>query len=244
MITPVTPTYRQKQPLLRQDHLKTSVDDSRSIAAKGAKVEDTVSISDSARAFKTDEKKIATAAEENLSEDQKRQVNQLKKRDQEVKAHEQAHMAAGGGLVQGGASYTYQRGVDGKLYAVGGEVKIDTSSERDPDQTIRKMQQVKRAALAPANPSGADRAVAARAAQVEIMARMEKAEQNETDNNLDGVQASKNSSDNTAIQPNDNLLEGTETQTRDKSTKNKGFNSYQSLPNQAHSLGHQINLSA
>ena len=234
MISPVTPTYRQKPPLLPQEYSKTATDDFRSIETKGVQVEDIVSISKSAKAFKADEKKVVTADEENLDEDQKRQVDQLKKRDQEVKAHEQAHMAAGGGLVQGGASYTYQRGVDGKLYAIGGEVKIDTSNERDPDQTIRKMQQVKRAALAPANPSGADRAVAARASQIELQARMEKSEkaEDEDENNLDGVQSSKNSSDDTEIQSST------------KSIDNKGFNPYLIPQNPAHSLGHQINLSA
>ena len=109
-----------------------------------------------------------------LSESEERQVQKLKKRDREVRAHEHAHMAAGAGVVQGGASFTYQRGPDGRNYAVGGEVKIDTSAESDPDQTIRKMQQVKRAALAPAEPSGTDRAVAAQAGKVEAQARQEK----------------------------------------------------------------------
>ena len=109
-----------------------------------------------------------------LSEEDQRQVQQLKQRDQEVRAHERAHMAAGADLVQGGASFTFERGPDGKMYAVGGEVKIDTSPENDPDQTIRKMQQVKRAALAPAEPSGTDQSVAAQAGQVEAQARQEK----------------------------------------------------------------------
>ena len=109
-----------------------------------------------------------------LSESEERQVRKLQKRDREVRAHEHAHMAAGAGVVQGGASFTYQRGPDGRNYAVGGEVKIDTSSESDPDDTIRKMQQVKRAALAPAEPSGTDRAVAAQAGRIEAQARQEK----------------------------------------------------------------------
>ena len=100
-------------------------------------------------------------------------ADKLKQTDQEVKAHERAHMSAGAGVVMGGASYQYQRGPDGKMYAVGGEVKIDTSRERDPQDTIRKMQQVKRAALAPAQPSGQDRSVAARASQIEAEARIE-----------------------------------------------------------------------
>ena len=108
-----------------------------------------------------------------LDAEQQRDVEQLKRTDQEVKAHEKAHMAAGAGLVTGGASYRYQRGPDGKMYAVGGEVKIDTSREKDPKATIRKMQQVKRAALAPTHPSGQDRSVAARASQIEVEARIE-----------------------------------------------------------------------
>lgn len=142
-------------------------------------IADKVHISDTATRFQSREKPQSPLAEKELNEDEKREVQELKKRDQEVKAHEQAHMAAGGGLVQGGASFTFQRGPDGKSYAVGGEVKIDTSPERDPDQTIRKMQQVKRAALAPAQPSGTDRSVAARAAQVETQARAEKAKSEE-----------------------------------------------------------------
>lgn len=113
------------------------------------------------------------AGEQELNEEQKQQVKKLKKRDAEVKSHEQAHMASGGGLVQGGASFEYQNGPDGRMYAVGGEVKIDMSRERTPEATIRKMQQVRRAALAPAEPSGTDRAVAAQASQIETQARIE-----------------------------------------------------------------------
>jgi hypothetical protein len=118
------------------------------------------------------------SGEQDLNEEQKQQVKELKKRDGEVKSHEQAHMASGGGLVQGGASFEYQNGPDGRMYAVGGEVKIDMSPERTPEATIRKMQQVRRAALAPAEPSGTDRAVAAQASQIEAQARMERIQDN------------------------------------------------------------------
>lgn len=120
--------------------------------------------------------------EEALSPEEKQAVQDMKQRDAEVKAHEAAHMAAGGGVVQGGASYEYQSGPDGKMYAVGGEVQIDTSSAGSPEATIRKMQQIKRAALAPAQPSGTDRAVAAQASQIEAMARIEKNQEEETSN--------------------------------------------------------------
>lgn len=122
--------------------------------------------------------KTRTQDKQNLSDDQKNQVRELKRRDQEVKAHEAAHMAAGGSCVRGGATYSYQVGPDGKRYAVGGEVSIDASSASgDPQETIMKMQTVKRAALAPAQPSGQDRAVASQAGAIEAQARKELAQQ-------------------------------------------------------------------
>jgi hypothetical protein len=120
------------------------------------------------------------ANEQNLSTEEKQVVNDLKRRDTDVKAHEAAHMAAGGGVVQGGATFEYQSGPDGKMYAVGGEVKIDVSPESTPEATIRKMQQIRAAALAPAQPSGTDRAVAAQASQLEVQARMEKSQGEQT----------------------------------------------------------------
>lgn len=97
-----------------------------------------------------------------LSREEQRVVRELQARDREVRAHEAAHQAAGAGLASG-ASYTYQTGPDGRQYAVGGEVQIDTGAERDPRATIAKMQRVIAAALAPAEPSPQDRAVAAAA---------------------------------------------------------------------------------
>lgn len=96
---------------------------------------------------------------------------ELRHRDREVRNHEQAHIAASGGLLRGGASFSYQRGSDGKLYAVGGEVRIDTSPvPENPKATIQKAQQIRAAALAPANPSAQDRAVAASANAIEATA--------------------------------------------------------------------------
>ena len=137
------------------------------------------------------------AAETNLTPEDKQEVEKLKKRDQEVKAHERAHMSAGSDIVVGGANYEYQRGPDGKMYAVGGEVKIDTSKENDPQATIRKMQKVKRAALAPAQPSATDRNVAAKASQMEMEARIElakeKAESEDSDREeTDGIHTNTN----------------------------------------------------
>ena len=114
-----------------------------------------------------------------LDREQQAEVETLKKRDREVRAHEQAHIAAGGSLVRGGAVFEYKTGPDGKRYAVGGEVSIDTSEvPNDPQATLRKAAQIKRAALAPAQPSPQDYRVAAQAAQMEARAAMELMRQN------------------------------------------------------------------
>ncbi len=108
----------------------------------------------------------ASAETEELSPQEQQTVRELAARDREVRAHEQAHIAAGGGLVHGGASFSYVVGPDGKRYAAGGEVQISVSEAQTPEETQAKAQRIRRAALAPANPSGQDRAVAARAAQM------------------------------------------------------------------------------
>jgi hypothetical protein len=92
-------------------------------------------------------------------------VDALKQRDREVRAHEQAHQAVGGQYASA-PSFTMESGPDGGRYATGGKVQIDISAEADPEATIRKMQQVQAAALAPVDPSGQDHAVAAKAAQI------------------------------------------------------------------------------
>jgi hypothetical protein len=97
-----------------------------------------------------------------LTEEEQKQVQDMKQRDREVRTHEQAHMSAGGGLA-GSASYEYQTGPDGQKYAVGGEVPISTRGGGDAQQQLRDAETVKRAAMAPAEPSSQDRAVAAQA---------------------------------------------------------------------------------
>lgn len=105
------------------------------------------------------------------------EIAKLVSRDQEVRTHEQAH-AAVGGRYAGAPSYTYERGPDGKRYAVGGEVGIDTSPiPNDPEATLRKMEVVIRAALAPAEPSAQDRQVAAQAQAQMAEARAQLAQQ-------------------------------------------------------------------
>ncbi len=109
-----------------------------------------------------------------LSEEERRLLNELRARDAEVRAHEQAHLSAAGPYANGAPTFEFQTGPDGKQYAVGGEVSIDTSPvPGNPEATARKAQTIKRAALAPRDPSAQDRKVAAQAAQLEAQARQE-----------------------------------------------------------------------
>ena len=112
-----------------------------------------------------------------LSEEEEQEVEDLKAQDREVRAHEQAHKTVGGPYA-GAVSYETTTGPDGRDYAVSGEVQIDVSPITDnPEATVRKMEIVERAALAPAEPSPQDRAVAAQARTTKIQAQAELQEQ-------------------------------------------------------------------
>ncbi|WP_202941464.1 putative metalloprotease CJM1_0395 family protein [Alteromonas macleodii] len=100
------------------------------------------------------------------------EIEQLKARDQEVRVHEQAH-ASTGGQYAGAPQYEYTTGPDNKRYVTDGEVSIDVSEEKTPEETLKKMEQVRAAALAPAEPSSQDLKVAAEASQKATEARSE-----------------------------------------------------------------------
>lgn len=135
---------------------------------------DTVTLSPESRA-RSAEVSGSTPAES--AEELADMLRSLEARDLEVRTHEQAHEAAGGELA-GAASYSFRQGPDGRRYAVSGEVSIDISEvPGDPAATIDKMARVRRAALAPAQPSSQDRQVAAQAAQKMSEARGEMAAQ-------------------------------------------------------------------
>ena len=149
----------------------------------------------SGRAAQADGKPAAdTGKPGELSPEDAAQVAKLKQIDRQVRQHEQAHMAAAGGLATSGASFTYKKGPDGVNYAVGGEVSISTSPGRTPEETIQRARTVRAAALAPADPSGQDRAVAAQAAKMEMEARMELAQQPEGQASADDRQAASRQS--------------------------------------------------
>ncbi|MGM0481903.1 MAG: putative metalloprotease CJM1_0395 family protein [Pseudomonadota bacterium] len=153
-----------------------------SAKADSAKPEDKKPRSETQDSRRPEDKKEADRTPAEQREVQQ-QIQKLKSRDAEVRAHEQAH-AAIGGQHAGSPNYEYERGSDGKSYAVGGEVPIDISAvPGDPQATIQKMTVVRRAALAPAQPSSADRSIAAEASTKAAQARAELAQQN---NNVTG----------------------------------------------------------
>jgi hypothetical protein len=107
-----------------------------------------------------------------LTDEERREIQDLEKRDREVRQHEAAHKSALGGFAAGAPQFTFVTGPDGRRYASGGEVAVDTSPiPGDPEATIRKMNTIRRAALAPQEPSAGDRAIAAKATREALAAR-------------------------------------------------------------------------
>ena len=158
-----------------------------------------------------------------LSREEQRIVSELQAADTNVRAHEAAHMAAGGGLTSP-ASYTYERGPDNKMYAVAGEVGISTSEGNTPQESLNKAQTIRRAALAPADPSPQDLKVAAQAASMEMSARaqimQEKMEQNSQNPNNSNETSAGNSTANSADNSNVNSTENSNTNSTENSKEN------------------------
>lgn len=148
---------------------------------------------------------------EKLSREEEQEVAALKRRDREVRAHEAAHQAAAGALATSGPSFAYETGPDGRRYAVGGEVSIDTSPvSGDPEATVRKLQQVRSAALAPASPSAQDRRVAAQATAAANEARAEAAREPESSPSATPSAASNSATSSASSGPAHEI--GTQTQ--------------------------------
>ena len=83
-----------------------------------------------------------------------RVLEKFKRTDAEIRSHEQIHASIGHTTAP--ISYTYQQGPDGKMYAVGGSVRLDTSMPEDPKAAAFKLDQIQRAASAPMDSSAAD----------------------------------------------------------------------------------------
>ena len=169
-----------------------------------------------------------------LSLEEQRIVTELQAADTNVRAHEAAHMAAGGGLTSP-ASYTYERGPDNKMYAVAGEVGISTGEGNTPQESLNKAQTIRRAALAPADPSPQDLKVAAQAASMEMSARaqimQEKMVQNSQNTNNsnetsgDAVNSAENSTENSNVNSTGNSTENSTRNSVGNSAENSNVNS-------------------
>lgn len=144
-----------------------------------------------------------------LSESEIRLLRELQSTDREVKAHEAAHQAAGGGFT-GAASYSYTKGPDNQMYATAGEVPIRMQEGNTPQETISNARQIIAAAMAPANPSPQDYKVAAGALQMETRARAElmkiKAQENKENSNNTNNENEKNNKISNAYKEQNNTL--------------------------------------
>jgi hypothetical protein len=125
------------------------------------------------------------ASETAQLQNMQQEIKAMSARDREVRAHEQAHRVVGGQHA-GPVMLNLERGPDGVHYAVSGEVAINVSAiANDPQASIQKLMQVRRAALAPAEPSAQDLQVAAAAshkmleAQAQLLAQQSAMQQAE-----------------------------------------------------------------
>ena len=157
-----------------------------------------------------------------LSLEEQRIVTELQAADTNVRAHEAAHMAAGGGLTSP-ASYTYERGPDNKMYAVAGEVGISTGEGNTPQESLNKAQTIRRAALAPADPSPQDLKVAAQAASMEMSARAEILQEKMAQNSQNSNNSNETSGD--AVNSVENSTENSNVNSVENSTENSTRNS-------------------
>lgn len=87
-----------------------------------------------------------------------RVLNKFKNKDSEVKTHEQTHASLG--TTTAPISYNYQTGPDGKLYAMGGSVRFDTSIPNNPESAKAKLEELKDASSSVSSLSGADASIA------------------------------------------------------------------------------------
>ncbi|MCI7581779.1 putative metalloprotease CJM1_0395 family protein [Campylobacter sp.] len=159
-----------------------------------------------------------------LSREEQRIVSELQAADTNVRAHEAAHMAAGGGLTSP-ASYTYEQGPDNKMYAVAGEVGISTSEGNTPQESLNKAQTIRRAALAPADPSPQDLKVAAQAASMEMSARAQIMQEKMAQNSQNPNNSNETSAGNSTVNSNTNSAGNSNVNSTENSNTNSTENS-------------------
>lgn len=164
---------------LPRDRVEVS-DAARRMAARASGATDGADASSSGVRARPANTTAAAGTSSVLTDAQQRELFDLQAADRSVRAHEAAHMAAGGSLA-GGATYTTKTGPDGKEYAVAGEVPIELSSVGTPEERMARARQVRASALAPADPSPQDLRVAAEASSMELAAMLDASSQARTE---------------------------------------------------------------
>lgn len=107
---------------------------------------------------------------ENLSTEEQQQLRELERRDQQVRTRDMAFIAAAGGAA-GSYSLQYETGPDGRRYAVGADIKLDTSEGATPEQTLAKARALRAATMSARADSSNDASAAAKAVRMEAEAR-------------------------------------------------------------------------
>ncbi|MGI9491012.1 MAG: putative metalloprotease CJM1_0395 family protein [Geminicoccaceae bacterium] len=103
---------------------------------------------------------LAARLHHQLNAVERADLAKLQQRDQQVRQEEKAHAAVAGDLA-GPINYIYQRGPDGRQYAVGGSVSVQASTvSGDPIEAKRLSGRMAAAAHAATSPSAQDLATA------------------------------------------------------------------------------------
>lgn len=84
-----------------------------------------------------------------LSDDQLKSVKKKREFDEALTKHEDDHHRVAADLARSQPLYETEVGEDGQEYRKSGKVMIDTGVEQDDAATVKKMRQVRAAALAP-----------------------------------------------------------------------------------------------
>lgn len=121
--------------------------------------------------IQTGEKQLAK-----LTTDQLKSVKEKREFDKALTKHEEDHHEVAADLARSGPLYETEIGEDGQEYRKSGKVMIDTGTTEDPEKTVKKMKQVRAAALAPdgnqlAPLSEQDKKIAAEATEKERKAQ-------------------------------------------------------------------------
>lgn len=174
-----------------------------------------------------DTKNSKEKSSKELTSQQQQEISKLKESDAEVKAHEQAHLSAAAGLRTSAPSYQYQTGPDGKKYAVAGEVNISFSQTGDPKKDLQMAETLKAAALAPANPSGQDMAVAK---QADEMIQQDKQKIQE-ENQQTGTTPKEGAADSKEPKTQPEIVIGTKTDSTNVSDASKNSSDIQKTDN-------------